>query len=303
LLAIFSAGLILRLESQLSVEWLGDMDPYYHLSFIDAIIAQGTLPAQTFWGSYSYPPSFHIVFATLISTTQAERFAFMKIVPEFLGFLCVPAVYLLTKRRYGEWAGIAAAAFLAICSFHIYRTNIAIPEPLALLAMLMFFHANNTQEGTKKYVLGMLFASMVFLTNIVGIVYFLPCALAVSVTLLLSKRRNESINIIKTLFLGLLFSGIFWLPTLYKLGLNGIFEGIGPSYSYGNVFSFTSNTYLSWIGWGALVLATVGAFTCLKDFKNPILRFRERNGGGRVCLTNRLYLHILRKLAYNRLSS
>ena len=202
LLAIFSAGLILRLESQLSVEWLGDMDPYYHLSFIDAIIAQGTLPAQTFWGSYSYPPSFHIVFATLISTTQAERFAFMKIVPEFLGFLCVPAVYLLTKRRYGEWAGIAAAAFLAICSFHIYRTNIAIPEPLALLAMLMFFHANNTQEGTKKYVLGMLFASMVFLTNIVGIVYFLPCALAVSVTLLLSKRRNESINIIKTLFPG-----------------------------------------------------------------------------------------------------
>src|SRR4030042_2933291 len=101
---------------------------------------------------------------------------------------------------------------------------------------------------------------MVFLTNIVGIIYFLPCALAVSVTLLLSKRRNESINIIKTLFLGLLFSGIFWLPTLYKLGLNGIFEGIGPSYSYGNVFSFTSNTYLSWIGWGALVLATVGAY-------------------------------------------
>jgi len=38
LLIVYSAGLILRLESQLTVPWLGDMDPYYHLFFIDSII-------------------------------------------------------------------------------------------------------------------------------------------------------------------------------------------------------------------------------------------------------------------------
>jgi len=271
LLAVFVVGLILRLESQLSVDWLGDMDPYYHLSFIDSIIAQGTLPSQTFWGFYSYPPSFHVVLATLISITQVNRFAFMKIVPEFLGFLCVPAVHLVVKRKYGEWAGVAAAAFLAVSSFHIYRTNIAIPEPLALLGMLMFFYATETHTGTKKYLVGGLLASMVFLTNVVGIIYFLPCALAVIGALLLSRRRSEATGILKALFLGAALSGFFWLPTLYKLGLNGIFEGLGPSVSYGGAFSFTSNTYLSWIGWGALVFAAVGAYTCLRDFKNNIV--------------------------------
>ncbi|UCH32320.1 MAG: hypothetical protein JSV05_02775, partial [Candidatus Bathyarchaeota archaeon] len=124
LLLIFAVGLILRLETQLSVPWLGDQDPYYHLSFIDSIVAQGSLPSRTYWGSYSYPPSFHVVFATMISTIQVDRYLLLKIAPVFLGFLCIPAAYALIKRKYGEWAGIASAAFLAISSFHIYRTNI-----------------------------------------------------------------------------------------------------------------------------------------------------------------------------------
>jgi hypothetical protein len=102
LLLIFAVSLFLRLETQLADPWLGDQDPYYHLSFIDSIVVQGTLPSRTFWGFYSYPPSFHVVFATLISTIQVDRFLLMKIVPEFLGFLCVPAVYALIKRKYGE---------------------------------------------------------------------------------------------------------------------------------------------------------------------------------------------------------
>jgi hypothetical protein len=146
LFLIYAVGIILRLETQLTTEWLGDQDPYYHLAFIDSIVAQGTLPSRTYWGFYSYPPSFHVVFATLISTTHVDRYLLMKVVPEFLGFLCkvvpeflgflcIPAVYVLIKKQYGEWAGITSAAFLAICSFHIYRTNIGIPEPIALLGI------------------------------------------------------------------------------------------------------------------------------------------------------------------------
>jgi len=270
LLLVFAVGIYLRLETQLTVKWLGDQDPYYHLSFIDAIVAQATLPSRTFWGFYSYPPSFHVVFATLISTIQVDRFSLMKIVPEFLGFLCVPAVYALIKRTYGEWAGVASAAFLAICSYHIYRTNIAIPEPIALLAMLMFFHAVKTQTGTKKWLLGGFFASMVFLTNVVGILYFLPSVMAIFSASLILRRWNEALGFLKATFVGIVFSGVFWLPALYGLGLSGLFEGLGPSYPYYGVFRFTSQTYFSWIGWGACILALVGLFVCVRSFKNNL---------------------------------
>ena len=267
LLLIFAVGLFLRLETQLANPWLGDQDPYYHLSFIDSIVVQGTLPSRTFWGFYSYPPSFHVVFATLISTIQVDRFLLMKLVPEFLGFLCVPAVYALIKRKYSEWAGIASAAFLAICSFHIYRTNIAIPEPIALLAMLMFFHAMTTQKGTKKYLLAGVFASMVFLTNAIGIIYFIPSVASIFLVLLVLRRWNEALEYLKAMFIGIVLSGVFWLPTLSNLGLSGILEGLGPSLPFG-LFSFTSRTYFSWIGWGACILALVGLSACLRNFKD-----------------------------------
>ena len=272
LLLIFVVGLILRLETQLSVPWLGDHDPYYHLSFIDSIVVQGKLPSQTFWGFYSYPPSFHVVFATLISTTQVDRYVLMKTVPEFLGFLCVPAAYALIKRKYGEWAGIASAAFLAICSFHIYRTNIAIPEPIALLGMLMFFHAMTNQKGIKKYLLAGFFASMVFLTNVIGILYFLPCVVAIFLASIILRKWNDAFGYLKATVVGIVFSGVFWLPTLYRLGLSGIFEGLGPAYyQTSGVFSFNSYTYFSWIGWGACILGLVGFYVCLRDFKNSLV--------------------------------
>jgi hypothetical protein len=270
LLLIFAVSLFLRLETQLADLWLGDQDPYYHLSFIDSIVVQGTLPSRTFWGFYSYPPSFHVVFATLISTIQVDRFLLMKIVPEFLGFLCVPAVYALIKRKYGEWAGIASAAFLAICSFHIYRTNIPIPEPIALLAMLMFFHAMTTQKGTKKYLLGGVFASMVFLTNAISLIFFLPIVVSIFLLLLMVRRRNEALEYLKAMFIGIVLSGVFWLPTLSNLGLSGILEGLGPPYPFG-AFSFTSFTYFTWIGWGACILALVGLYVCLRNFKENII--------------------------------
>ncbi|KON32180.1 hypothetical protein AC478_01005 [miscellaneous Crenarchaeota group-1 archaeon SG8-32-3] len=270
LLLIFAVGLFLRLETQLADPWLGDQDPYYHLSFIDSIVVQGTLPSRTFWGLYSYPPSFHVVFATLISTIQVDRFLLMKIVPEFLGFLCVPAAYALIKRKYNEWAGIASAAFLAICSFHIYRTNIPIPEPIALLAMLMFFHAMTTQKGTKKYLLGGVFASMVFLTNAISIIFFLPIVVSIFSVLLIVRRWNEALEYLKAMFIGIVLSGVFWLPTLSNLGLSGILEGLGPSYPFG-AFSFTSFTYFAWIGWGACILALVGLYVCLRNFKDNVI--------------------------------
>ena len=270
LLLIFAVGIFLRFETQLTVPWLGDQDPYYHLSFIDSIVAQGTLPSRTFWGFYSYPPSFHLVLATLISATQVDRYMLMKVVPEFLGFLCVPAVYVLIKREYGRWAGTASAAFLAICSFHIYRTNIPIPEPISLLAMLLFFHAITTQSGARKFLLAGLFASMVFLTNAVGILYFLPCVAAIFIASLAFRQRNEALGLLKATFIGLFFSGVFWVPTLFTLGLSGIFEGLGPSYAHG-ALSFTSNTYFSWIGWGACILALVGLYMCLRDLRNSLV--------------------------------
>jgi len=271
LVLILALGLFLRLETQLSVPWLGDQDPYYHLSFIDSIVAQGTLPSRTFWGFYSYPPSFHVVFATLISTIQVDRYILMKIVPEFLGFLTVPAVYALIKRKYGEWPGIASAAFLAICSYHIYRTNIAVPDPIALLGAIMFFHAVTTQEGTRRNLLAGFFASMVFLTNVIGVLYFLPGVAAIFLASLMLRRWNEALGFLKATFIGLLISGIFWVPVLYNLGLNGVFEGLGPAYPYYGVFSFTSSTYFSWIGVGACILAMVGLYVCIRDFKNSLM--------------------------------
>lgn len=271
LIIVFVVALFLRLETQLTTTWMGDQDPYYHLSFIDSIVAQGTVPSRTFWGFYSYPPSFHLVFSTLISTIQVDRYILMKIVPEFLGFLSVPAVYALIKRKYGEWPGIASAAFLAICSFHIYRTNIAIPDPIALLGVIMFFHAATTQEGIRKNLLAGLFASMVFLTNVIGVLYFLPSVAAIFLASLMLRRWNEALGFLKATFIGLLISGFFWLPTLYNLGLNGIFEGLGPAYPYYGFFSFNSNTYFSWIGVGACILAMVGLYVCIRDFKDSLM--------------------------------
>ena len=270
ILLVFAIGITLRLESQLTVQWLGDRDPYYHLSFIDSIIIQGTLPSRTFWGLYSYPPSFHVVFATLISTIQVDRYLFLKIVPEFLGFLCVPAVYALTKREYSEWAGVASAAFLAICSIHIYRTNIAIPEPIALLGMIMFFHALKTQTGTKKLILAGFFASIVFLTNVIGILYFLPSVVGIFIAMLFLKRYRDALEYLKATLVGIMFSGIFWIPILCKMGLSGILDGLGPSYQSGGVFSFNSSTYFSWIGWGACILGLLGLYISFRNFRKSL---------------------------------
>lgn len=271
LFLIYAVGIILRLETQLTTEWLGDQDPYYHLAFIDSIVAQGTLPSRTYWGFYSYPPSFHVVFATLISTTHVDRYLLMKVVPEFLGFLCIPAVYVLIKKQYGEWAGITSAAFLAICSFHIYRTNIGIPEPIALLGILMFFHTMTVHTGARQYLVAGLCASMVFLTNVIGILYFLPGVVGVFVVNLILRKWNAAFGYVKATFAGLVFSGVFWLPVLYLLGFKGIFEGLGPSYRFAGSFAFTSYTYLTWIGWGACILALLGVYCCLRDFKNNLV--------------------------------
>lgn len=271
LLSIFAVGIILRLETQLTAPWLGDQDPYYHLSFIDSIVAQGALPSRTFWGAYSYPPSFHVVLAVLVSVTQVDQYALMKIVPEFIGFLCVPAVYVLIRKKYGEWAGIASGAFWAIGSYQIYRTNIAIPEPIALLGVIMFFYSMATQVGTKKYLLAGLFASMVFLTNVIAILYFFPCIVGIFLATLILRRWNEGLAFLKATFIGFAFSGVFWLPTLSSLGLSGILKGLGPSYSSGTAFSFTSHTMLIWVGWGACALALVGLSVCLRDYRNSLV--------------------------------
>jgi hypothetical protein len=270
IMVLFLLGITLRLESQLTVPWLGDRDPYYHLSFIDSIIIQGTLPARTFWGLYSYPPSFHVVFATLISTTQVDRYLLLKIVPEFLGFLCVPAVYTLIKREYSEWAGIASAAFLAICSMHIYRTNIAIPEPIALLGMILFFHALKTQTGSKKLILAGFFASIVFLTNVVTTLYFLPSVVGIFIAMLALKRYKDAVEYLKATLLGIMLSGIFWIPIIYNMGLRGILQGLGPSYHAGGVFSYNSSTYFSWIGWGACILGLLGLYISFKNFRKSL---------------------------------
>jgi hypothetical protein len=270
LLSVFALAIILRLETQLNTPFLGDTDPYYHLTFIDSIIAQGTIPSRTLWGFYSYLPSFHTVFATLISTTQVDRFLFMKIVPEFLGFLSIPAAYLLISKKYGEWPGIASAAFLAISSIHIYRTNIAIPESVALLGIVMFFLAFTTQTGLRKHLLAGIFASMIFLTNIVSSIYFIAFMTAIFIVLILSNQKSHSVELMKATGVGLLLSGIFWLPTIYHLGLEGILQGLGPQYPQAAI-NFTSNTYFSWIGWGTIVFAVIGVYVCLKDFRNHIV--------------------------------
>jgi hypothetical protein len=134
----------------------------------------------------------------------------------------------------------------------------------------MFFHAMTTQKGTKKYLLAGLFASIVFLTNVIGILYFLPSVIAIFFASLILRRWNDALGFLKATFVGIVFSGVFWLPTLYNLGLSGIFEGLGPSYQTGGVFSFNSYTYFSWIGWGACILGLLGLYICLRDYKNTL---------------------------------
>ncbi len=123
----------------------------------------------------------------------------------------------------------------------------------------------------KKYLLAGLFASMVFLTNVIGILYFLPGVVAIFLVSLILRRWNDALGYLKASSVGLVLSGVFWLPTLQELGLSGIFEGLGPSYQYAGVFFFTSHTYLSWIGWGACILALLGLYVCLRDFKNNLV--------------------------------
>jgi len=112
---------------------------------------------------------------------------------------------------------------------------------------------------------------MVFLTNVIGILYFLPSVIAILVASLILKRWTNALGFLKATFVGLVLSGIFWVPKLYTLGLNDILKGLGPPYPYYGFFSFTSHAYFSWIGWGACILALVGLYVCLKDFKNNLV--------------------------------
>jgi hypothetical protein len=139
-----------------------------------------------------------------------------------------------------------------------------------VLGIVMFFLAFTTQTGLRKHLLAGIFASMIFLTNIVSSIYFIAFMTAIFIVLILSNQKSHSVELMKATGVGLLLSGIFWLPTIYHLGLEGILQGLGPQYPQAAI-NFTSNTYFSWIGWGTIVFAVIGVYVCLKDFRNHIV--------------------------------
>jgi hypothetical protein len=136
--------------------------------------------------------------------------------------------------------------------------------------MILFFHALKTQTGAKISILAGFFASMVFLTNVIATLYFLPVVVGISVAMLVLKRYRDAFEYSKATLVGVMLSGIFWIPTLYEMGLGGILEGLGPSYQAGGVFSFNSSTYFSWIGWGVCILGLLGLYMSFKNFRKSL---------------------------------
>jgi 4-amino-4-deoxy-L-arabinose transferase-like glycosyltransferase len=151
---IAAAGLLLRLAA---VVWIptqptSDFWGYYHRAL--NLAAHGTYDAILGRADASHPPLYALVLAAVfLVVPKAAGLAAAKVVNCFLGAWAIALAALLTRRLWGEKAGLVAAALLAFFPRAILMPCLLASEnlysPLAFLFVLLVLEGGRARPAWK----------------------------------------------------------------------------------------------------------------------------------------------------------
>ncbi|AMM53163.1 peptide transporter [Pyrococcus kukulkanii] len=154
-------------------KYFPDPDTFYHFEIYKLVLQEG-LPkyypmAEAPFGSLiGEPLGLYIlpaIFYKIISAFGYNEFQAFLLWPPFVGFLSVVGVYLLGRKLLNDWAGLWAAAILAISTANFSRTfsgNARGDGPFmmifmfSLLSLLYYLHEDNAK---RKAIWGIIFVS------------------------------------------------------------------------------------------------------------------------------------------------
>lgn len=195
----------LRLQWPLTVDifchiHIAQLYSQYGLTLIDPLIDPGM------GTKIGYPPLFSLILAFLVKILEIDYFQAAKLLQLSLAFLVVLSVSYVTKKFYGDIAGISAG-FLIMASYLFSRLVSPLPETMALIFALLvvYFYWKSVEEKKYSYALisGLMFILVVLTHQATILIMFLVIT---AITLILGIIRMD-IKYFISYALFLIFSG------------------------------------------------------------------------------------------------
>ncbi len=100
-------------------------------------VLTGDAPPPTATGFLDHPALFHYLQAVPLAIFGRTGFA-LRLLSVMAGVLCVPMVYVLSRRAWGPVAGLSAAWFLAVAHLHVHYSRIGLNNIESALFLLLF---------------------------------------------------------------------------------------------------------------------------------------------------------------------
>ena len=276
-IAVFFIALIPTLKYQWPLSW----DIIYHVQYAKIYAQYGfvltdPLLNAPYGQNINYPPLFHFLIAGLGSILKIDYFQIARFMQPFLAMFIVLSVSYVTKKIYGNIAGISAG-FLIISSYLISRIILPIPENLALifLPFAVYFYYRSLDEGVLKYafISGFMFILTILTHLVAPEVLFLVITAFTIITLILNKNVSvlKNYGAFLSFFIILLIAGLVALlllkpdffNSILHQGLALISSGIRLSYNQ----PMSALAYIKNIGLLVILFAVIGGIFALKKME------------------------------------
>ncbi|AEG18367.1 glycosyltransferase family protein [Methanobacterium paludis] len=135
--------------------WPFTVDIFYHIHIAEVYSHYGLTLTDPIMGSkISYPPLFSLVIAALGTLLKINYVQVARFLQPVLAFSVVLSVSYVSKKFYGEIAGISAG-FLIMSSYLFSRLVSSLPETMALIfvPLVVYFYYKSVMDEKYKYAL------------------------------------------------------------------------------------------------------------------------------------------------------
>ena len=153
-LSIFLITFIITLNHS----WPLSYDIIYHVLYAKVYSQNGFVLVNPLLNypagqAIAYPPLFHFLIAFLGTLFNVNYFEVARALQPFLAFFIVLSVTYVSKKIYGNIAGISAGFLMVSSTIIIDRVMLPIPENLALifLPLAAYFYYVSVREKNIKY--------------------------------------------------------------------------------------------------------------------------------------------------------
>ena len=267
-LVAFLIALIPTLKYQWPLSW----DIIFHIEYANFYNQHGFVLQK------NYPPLFHFLIAFLGNVLDTNYFQIARFLQPFLAASIVLSVSYVTKKLYGNLAGISAG-FLVISSYMAFRIMMPLPENLALIFLIfsVYFYYNSIIKNNMKYagISGILLIMALLTHRTVPL--FLILIISLFTLLELTIYRNKSVlknygvflSFIFILVIGGVTTLLLWKPELLtKIFQQGMSTYMVYITSYINLAAYNKSIsifkYISFLGVFVSLFSLIGGIISVK---------------------------------------